>query len=68
MSYFFDNQNVQTELFYNVFGASTLTLTGFNVVGGATLTATALYPHFHRNFAETRRICQIYKIWKESLI
>jgi hypothetical protein len=50
MSYFFANQNVQTEL-YEPGGGSTLTLSGFNVVGGATLTATTLYPHFHRNFA-----------------
>jgi hypothetical protein len=50
MSYFFANQNVQTQL-YEPGGGSTLTLTGFNVVGGATLTATTLFPHFHRNFA-----------------
>ena len=50
MSYFYDNQNVQTAL-YAAVGSSTLTLSNFYVIGGATLTVTSLAPHFHLNYA-----------------
>lgn len=50
MSYFYDNQNVQSGL-YAAVGSSTLTLTNFFVPGGATLAVTSLAAHFHVNRA-----------------
>jgi hypothetical protein len=50
MSYFYDNQNIQTSL-YAGGGATTLTLSNFFVPGGATLAITSLRNHFHANYA-----------------
>jgi hypothetical protein len=50
MSYFYDNQNVQSGL-YAAVGSSTLTLSNFFVPGGATLAVTSLATHFHSNYA-----------------
>ncbi len=50
MSYFKDDQNIQTSL-YAGGGATTLTLSNFFVPGGATLDITSLRNHFHANYA-----------------
>jgi hypothetical protein len=50
MSYFKQNQNVQSGL-YAAVGSSTLTLSNFFVPGGATLAVTSLATHFHTNYA-----------------